>query len=188
MATLRTHPILIASRALYGTGVDFVFEEAVGQSAADRPSHREMTIVTGRRTDRRDQPAFTSKAQRRSEGTRAALEVPEYDSAIPNSRQEICTVLNSRLSQNATLRPSDRPGGRESCGERGGNYATVRMKCCVTSFGKIVSSADPREWQCFLAGHASRGLGSPVAGRSFPLTPVQPVRAASWRAYRCRYP
>jgi hypothetical protein len=56
----------------------------------------ELTITTGQRTDRRDQPAFTSKAQRRSEGTRAALEAPEYDSAIPNSRQEICTVLNNR--------------------------------------------------------------------------------------------
>jgi len=83
--------------------------EEVGQSAADSPSHGEMAITTGQRTDRRDQPAFTSKAQRRSEGTRAALEAPEYDSAIPNSRQEICTLLNNRLVQNATLRPSDGP-------------------------------------------------------------------------------
>jgi hypothetical protein len=55
--------------------VDFVFEEDAGQSTAGRLSHGEMTLTTGQRTDRRDQPAFTSKAQRRSEGTRAALEV-----------------------------------------------------------------------------------------------------------------
>ena len=101
----------IPCRDMLGT-VDFVFEEDAGQSTAGRLSHGEMTITTGQRTDRRDQPAFTSKAQRRSEGTRAALEAPEYDSAIPNSRQEICTLLNNRLVQNATLRSSDGPGWR----------------------------------------------------------------------------
>jgi hypothetical protein len=58
-----------------------------------------------------------------------------------------------------------------ACGEWKGANATVRPKCCVIVFGKIESSAAPREWRCFLAGPASRGQGSPVAGRSFLLTP-----------------
>jgi hypothetical protein len=75
-----------------------------------------MKIITGQRTDRRNQSAFTSKAQRGSEGTRAALEAPEYDPAIPNVRHESCTVLDNLLGQNGTLCPIGGPGWRmQSC-------------------------------------------------------------------------
>jgi hypothetical protein len=76
------------------------------------PFDGEMKMVTGQRTDRRDQPAFTSKAQRGSEGTRAALEAPEYELGIANAGQESCTVSDNRLVQNGTLRPSSGLGWR----------------------------------------------------------------------------
>ena len=76
------------------------------RAGADRLSHGEMKIATGQRADCRDQPAFTSKAQRGSEGTRAALEAPEYDLRIANAVHESCTVSDNRLVQNGTLRPS----------------------------------------------------------------------------------
>jgi len=70
-----------------------------------------MKIVAGQRTDRRDQPAFTSKAQRGSEGTRAALEAPEYDVGIPNAGHESCTVSDTTKMEHC-IRAVDLVGAR----------------------------------------------------------------------------